>query len=61
MKKTSENSNNRKHLHIHKLNNSQLQVTSGGKIITCGIEGDLCEKLSAVTGFVHETHKVVVT
>ena len=61
MKKTSKKLKNRKHLHIHKLSNKELKVASGGEIITCGIEGDLCEKLSVVTGFANETHKIVVT
>lgn len=51
---------NRKHFQIHQLNNKELKAVSGGEIITCGIQGDLCEKLTVVTAFPNETHKIVV-
>jgi bacteriocin-like protein len=51
---------NRKHFQVHQLNNNELKAVSGGEIITCGMQGDLCEKLTVVTGFKNETHKIVV-
>jgi bacteriocin-like protein len=51
---------NRKHFQVHQLNNNELKSVSGGEIITCGYEGDLCKKLTVVTGFANETHKIVV-
>jgi hypothetical protein len=59
MKKTSKDLNNRKHIAIHKLCNSELRATLGGEIITCGMDGDLCKKLSVVVGM-HDNHKVVL-
>ncbi len=60
MKQTTKNLNNRKHLHIHKLNNSQLRATKGGEIITCGLEGDLCKTLTVTTGFANKSHRIVI-
>jgi hypothetical protein len=52
---------NRKHLSIHKLRNSELKATRGGEIITCGMQGDLCKKLSVeVNAVQHDNHKVVL-
>ncbi len=64
MKKTT-NLNDRKHLSVQKLRNSELKATLAGEIITCGYEGDLCKKLSVeVPGcetLQNESHKVVLS
>ncbi len=67
MKKTSKHLNNRKHLYIHQLSNSQLKAASGGfngnqddEAITCGHPDDDCARLSVVVGYQYETHKVVL-
>jgi hypothetical protein len=60
MNKTSKDLHNPKHLSIHQLRNSELRATKAGEIITCGMTGDLCEKLSVEVKAAHASHKVVL-
>ncbi len=61
MKKTSGNLNNRKHLDIHKLRNSELKAALGGQDeIHCGDLVDECKRLTVVVNARYEVHKVVL-
>jgi len=64
MKKTT-NLNDRKHLSVQKLRNSELKATLAGEIITCGMQGDLCKNLTVEVPecqtMQHENHKVVLS
>ncbi len=53
----------KKHINVQNLNNTELKATTAGTIITCGLDGDLCKKLSVVTATLeqpNESHKVIL-